>query len=135
MEGIRYVWKSKRLEHVGQWTLSSGTSRFVLPPHTQSSEELRGKHEEEASTALNARGPLRKVVQRPVGRGPVRIRPSTGAQGLREGPRLGRNPRVRGRIRKRPSLRTGPSSGSDRGVQQAERLLRCDSRKEIQSLH
>ena len=43
-----------------------------------------------------------------------------GAQGVREGQRLLRGPRVRGRGRERPRRRQAPVQGDDRGGRQAE---------------
>ena len=67
-----------------------------------------GRHEEEAPTAAHTGGALRQGVQRQAGRGPVRVRPAQGTQGLREGQRLLRGPRVRGRGRERPSRKQAP---------------------------
>ena len=93
------------------------------------------RHEEAASTAAHTCGALRQGVQRPAGRGPVRVRPATGAQGVRQGQRLLRGPRVRGRGRERPRRRPAPVQGDDRGGRQAQGPLRRDSRMEIQPLH
>ena len=78
-------------------------------------------------------GPVRQGVQRPAGRGPVRVRPAAGAQGLRQVQRLLRGPGVRGRGRERPRRRQTPVQGDDRGGQQAQGPLRGHSGLEIQS--
>ena len=48
----------------------------------------------------------------PAGRRSVRVRPAEGAQGLREGQRLLRGPRVRGRVANRPQFREMIEEGS-----------------------
>ncbi len=53
---------------------------------------------------------VRPGVQRPPGRGPLRGRPTPGAQGLRREERLPGGPRVRGRGRERRGSQTGLSS-------------------------
>ena len=72
------------------------------------------------------RQPLRQGLQRPPGRGPVRGRTATGAQGLRREERLPRGTRVRGRGRERARRRQTPVPQDDRRGQQDQRPLPGD---------
>ncbi len=109
-----------------------GAQSVVSSAPAMPRRKTQGGQHEEAPTATHTGGTLCTSVQRPAGHGPVRVRPTAGAQGLRQGQRLLHRPPVRRRGRERTRGRQTPVPGDDRGGKQTQRSLRGHPRLEVQ---
>ena len=101
--------------------------RLVDDYRAEGPQEEQGGRTPEPEHRLHARSPLRQGLQRPPGRGPVHLRPASGAQRLCTEERLHRRPRVHRRGRERSHRRPPRVPQDDRRGRQAQRRFPGDS--------